>query len=202
MTAEKFDKKLLVLDLDGTLIFAEYAAEIPNVDQMRKCDFEIYQKTILVWKRPNLDDFLEWCFSNFCVAIWSAAGKEYVSDILENILKPHMKPLFVWSNERCTKKYLEWSYYGSSEQWVYHKRLSKIWRTSWKAIFNRHNTLILDDTPATYSKNYGNAIPIPSYEAEDVDSELIEVIKILDFLKPLSTVLHTEKRRSNARFLR
>jgi TFIIF-interacting CTD phosphatase-like protein len=78
--------KLLILDLDETLI---YSTETTLV---REPDFLV--KPYFVYKRPNLDNFLTTCFDWFDVAVWTSSGAEYVALIVSaifpdpNLLKP------------------------------------------------------------------------------------------------------------------
>ena len=54
-------RKLLILDLDETLIFSNTQSLV------RKADFKI--DGYYVYKRPNLNPFLKFCFFNFDVAV-------------------------------------------------------------------------------------------------------------------------------------
>lgn len=102
------DRKLLVLDIDGTLVFAEYDSWVDEelISLNGKPHFTIQFKDesdfISVWKRPFLDEFLEWALNNFDVAIWSASGKEYVHAIVQTIFPTHLKEQlkFIWTSNR------------------------------------------------------------------------------------------------------
>ena len=59
--------KLLVLDLDGTLIHGTFQA------LSRECDFRT-KGGFLVYSRPHLAVFLETVFQWFDVAVWTASG--------------------------------------------------------------------------------------------------------------------------------
>jgi RNA polymerase II subunit A small phosphatase-like protein len=86
--------KILILDLDETLIYAtEQSLE-------RKSDFLVGQ--YFVYTRPFLVSFLAFCFENFDVAVWTTATKAYAEEILKTILKDNQKLLFVWTRDRCT----------------------------------------------------------------------------------------------------
>ena len=107
------DRKLLVLDIDGTLVFAEYSAEVSQemlsvngkphfTIPLDEDDLENRFGYIFVWKRPFVDDFLEWAFQNFDVAVWSASGKQYVSAIVHNVFPTKLRAelKFTWTAER------------------------------------------------------------------------------------------------------
>lgn len=73
-------KKLLILDIDETLIYATEAS-LP-----RQANFLVGQYHI--YKRPFLDVFLKNCLDWFEVAVWTSSTPSYaiaiVSEIFEN----------------------------------------------------------------------------------------------------------------------
>src|ERR1700722_15597161 len=75
-------RKLLVFDLDSTLIWSSFK-EIPNPD------FTIWAGNQCIWvkKRPNLDIFLDYCFLSYDIGVWSAATREYVLKIVNQIFR-------------------------------------------------------------------------------------------------------------------
>ncbi|CAF0947256.1 unnamed protein product [Adineta steineri] len=196
-------KKLLVLDLDGTLIFAEEKVELIYMQVEQRHDFELEDGSILVWKRPDIDEFLEWCFEHYDIGIWSASGSEYVHSVLSHIIPGHLraKVKFIWTSTRCTRKYQQRGLDTYSVP-ITLKKLKKIWRRNRShspnsvAIYNRRNTLIVDDTPVTYRTNYGNAIPIISYTGNSKDSELKRIKNLLDLLLSSNDVRTMNKRVS------
>jgi TFIIF-interacting CTD phosphatase-like protein len=124
----------------------------------------------------------------FDVGVWSAAAKSYVEEIVMRLFTK--KPAFVFSEDRCDKKY-----FSSSELPVfsgtyqspsvffknYHKvkPLSKIWN---QKKWNKHRTLIVDTKSYTYEQNYGNAIPIPEFLGDPNDVVLEKLHRYLLFL--------------------
>lgn len=90
-----FDKTL-VLDLDKTLIYAEKTLERVHDFTVWSEDLPIYP----VYKRPGLDEFLEFCFSTFDVGVWGQGCKEYVKGVCEELFKNY-KLKFVWSRDEC-----------------------------------------------------------------------------------------------------
>ncbi len=184
-------RKLLILDIDGTMIFAEEKSKLIYMQVEQHHHFELDGGSILVWKRPNIDEFLEWCFEYYDIGIWSASGSEYVHSVLTHIIPDHLrsKVKFIWTSMRCTRTYQQRSLdtYGVP---ITIKKLNKLWRKKKSRSdnlnsverYDRRNTLIVDDTPATYQKNYGNAIPITSYTGNWRDSELKRVKDVLELL--------------------
>lgn len=91
---QNLERKLLILDLDETLIHAT------EQKLNREYDFSVGQ--YFVYKRPFLQEFLEFCFENFDVAVWTTATKSYAEEILQTILKKDFFLKFLWTRERCT----------------------------------------------------------------------------------------------------
>lgn len=142
----------IVLDIDGTLI---------DEDTMEA--------------RPYLREFLHTCFCVCArVAIWTAAGSKWLETVHRLVLQPclqeNQKFAFMWHGDRCsmvTNKQALWA--GDMyAQRISRKRLKKVWRSNDRKNegFGKNSTLIVDDTPRTYSDNYGNAIPIPTFTAD------------------------------------
>lgn len=148
----------IVLDIDGTLIDS-YKMEI--------------------FPRPHLQVFLYFCFRNFeTVSIWTAASREWCYKVHNEILKPlvgdHNFHTIFHSDKitECTRQRLD----GVSRYKI--KNLRKICRGS----LTMKNTIIVDDTPITFSRNYGNAVYIKTYHILTDDYELLVTIKRLQFL--------------------
>lgn len=175
-------EKLLILDLDETLI---YATEQPLE---RKADFVLFENTAtpyFVYKRPYLDTFLEFCFTHFQVAIWTSSAEDYAQGIVEYILSPSKQPRFVWARNRCTyRRNLETYEY----EWL--KNLAKVKRHNYPL----ENVIMVDDTPAKLTKNYGNLVPVKSFEGNPNDNELLFLPKFLERLSSVENVRKIEKR--------
>lgn len=196
-------RKLLILDIDGTLIFAEEKAQLTHMQIKQNHHFELDEGSILVWKRPGLDEFLEWSFEHYDIGIWSASGSEYVHSILNHVIADHLrsKIKFIWTSMRCTRHYQQRSLDTYAIP-ITIKRLSKLWKKKRDISdnpdsvnsYNRRNTLIIDDTPTTYRTNYGNAIPIMSYTGSLTDSELPRVQHLLQLLISSNDVRTVNKR--------
>jgi TFIIF-interacting CTD phosphatase-like protein len=90
-------KKLLILDIDETLIYAT-AATLP-----RQADFLVEQYHI--YKRPFLNVFLKNCLGWFEVAVWTSYTPSYASAIVSAIFENPKTLSFVWARDRCTVAY-------------------------------------------------------------------------------------------------
>ena len=189
----------LILDVDGTLV--DYNGE----------------KDIIV-PRSGLGQFLAHCFKCFAVVgIWTAADQSWYDRVYKEVLKQHLPDqkefAFVLTGTRCST--MAESNGGIYPRHIKVKPLKKFWQSllvpsseNLKGIEtltlqrpNRHNTLIVDDTPGTYQLNYGNAVPIKSFDCFDqsVDQELEKLtVYMTDVLIPESkskgSIRYLEKR--------
>lgn len=164
----------LILDLDGTLIY---------------CD-----KDNNIIKRPYLDEFLTFVFE-FCdsVSIWTAADKDYAYFVIRNICPSDKNFLFIKTRQNTHIRYFQ--YMGFDQVIKVEKRLSNIWKNkTFRTLgLNRHNTLIIEDTPSTCVKNYGNAIYVDSFKGDPNDTYLRDLMTYLKTLKN-TNVRRIEKR--------
>jgi RNA polymerase II subunit A small phosphatase-like protein len=181
-------EKLLILDLDETLIHAS-ATKVRE-----EADFQVFH--YFVYKRPGLADFLTTCAQHFKLAIWSSASDDYVQAIVRQIVPPGITLEFVWGRSRCTPlatpQIDEYGYYNldGASSYEYAKRLKKVRRRG----FSLSQTLIVDDTPAKVQQNYGNAIYIKPYLGSTEDEELNYLSAYLLMLKDEADVRIIEKR--------
>jgi carboxy-terminal domain RNA polymerase II polypeptide A small phosphatase len=90
------DKKLLILDLDETLIHAT------TKKLSREPDFMVFD--YFIYKRPHLDWFLLECHATYKLAIWSSASDEYVQEVVKRIVPDDISLEFVWGRSRCTPR--------------------------------------------------------------------------------------------------
>lgn len=172
-------EKLLILDLDETLI---HAAECPVE---RAADFMIGSK-YHVYKRPGLDAFINFCFASFTVAVWTSSSPLYAAMVVPSIFPDPSKLRFVWASDRCSvHRNLELH----TEHWV--KSLRKIKRLG----FTLEQTLMIDDSPEKMIRNYGNHIRVDPYEGDLNDRELPLLVRYLNRIRDVPNVRSVEKRR-------
>ncbi|MCH9715811.1 MAG: HAD family hydrolase [Gammaproteobacteria bacterium] len=106
-------RKLVVLDLDATLISAQSLDKYDKEANVKKSSkFEksyqmdnVYQ----IFARPHLDIFLNYLFSNFRVGVWTAASQLYALSVIDNLIltKPSRKLEFImfdYHNEDAMKR--------------------------------------------------------------------------------------------------
>lgn len=170
----KFDKKLLVLDLDETLISSN---ECPphNWDNTEIINFQLTNKfnyTIYVKFRPFVFEFLEAVSKYYDIAIFTASEKAYADSII-NKLDPERKLI--------SKRY----YNTDCDQLngIFVKDLSKLGRSL-------KDVIIVDNTVLCFAYQLNNGVPILSYygDGQPCDSELIDLKDFLLYLKDFSDV--------------
>ena len=175
--SDKSDK-LLVLDLDETLIHATKTKLDDITEDFR---FDKY----FVYKRPFLDQFLKEASKHFSLAIWSSAGDEYVAEVVRNIKPPEIELFAVWGRSKCSQKRDR-----TFDTFYFEKRLDKFKKRG----FPLERILIVDDTAEKAACNYGNAIYIKEYKGDPQDNELLTLLDYLITLKPIDNVRAIEKR--------
>ena len=175
--ASEDSKRLLILDVDETLIYgSETALERPG-------DFHVgpYQ----VYRRPFLSEFLAGVSIWYDLAIWSSATLDYVSDIAKNICPASQEWRFVWGRDRCTQRI-----HSELFQIDYIKDLKKVKRLG----YDLDRVLFIDDTPTKLARNYGNAIYVKPFTGDSSDSELPSLLRYLESVRTVSDYRTLEKR--------
>jgi len=171
------NEKLLILDLDETLIYAtEQKLEI-----IESFLFDKYY----IYKRPLLDRFLLEMSAHFLLGIWSSADDNYVLEIVKKIKPESIKFQIVWGRSRCS---LKRNY--SLDNYYYEKRLNKIKKLGFKL----EDIIIVDDSPEKTVNNYGNAVYIKEFTGNQSDEELIYLNHYLMSLKDAKNIRKIEKR--------
>lgn len=170
-------KKLLILDIDETLIFA---SEQPL---KREADFRVGQYHI--YNRPDLTAFVDYCFEWFDVAIWTSSSPLYAEEIVKAIIPDPMRLAFIWASDRGTLAYdLE-----TGEQYAT-KNLKKLKRLG----YTLETVIAVDDSPEKWKQSYGNLVQVAPYHGAAEDTELMRLASYLDFLKEQPNIRSIEKR--------
>lgn len=176
------DAKLLILDLDETLLFAT-EAKLGRTEDFRVIDYFVY-------KRPNLDRFVEFAFRHFRVAVWTSSDPDYAQEVIQQIFHPSEQLEFVWARERCTLRFdLE------SRRYYWIKDLKKVRRLGQPL----ESVLVIDDSPEKLERSYGNYIRISPFEGDPADCELRKLEAYLVWLKTIPNVRSIDKRNWNSR---
>lgn len=169
--------KLLVLDLDETLIHA--------AERKLERDFDFIVGQYFVYKRPFLNEFLEFCFENFEVAVWTSSTRNYAEKVIENIFGYRHSVSFVWARERCTISFDE------EERTNFHeKKILKIKNRG----YDLRSVIVVDDSPEKWRSSYGNLVRVKPFFGEIDDDELKHLTVYLEKLKTVENIRKFEKR--------
>ncbi len=151
-------KKLIILDIDETLLYSTYE----NLD--REPDFLFKERKVFL--RPNCIQFIDYCFENFDVAIWTSSKSVYAKFVLTKMLKDISKFKFIWTRKNCEKRVID---NGFSNEIVYVKNINNI------VGYTKNNILFIDDTPQNIFPT-DNVIPIAEYRGNQLDNSLDLII--------------------------
>jgi len=174
----KFNK-LLILDLDETLVYA--------TEKKLERDPDFLSHDYFVYKRPGLDKFLENCLNSFDVGIWTASGEIYAADVLKNIFGDINKLKVMLTNEHCVRRY------NHDEGCHYNiKDLKKVVK---KTDHPLEQIIIVDDSKEKVERNYGNAIIVKEYNGELEDDELPMLIQYLYKIGNVESIRGIDKRK-------
>jgi len=184
--------KLIVLDLDGTLI-----------DTSSKGIYKIETNlgTLMLTPRPHLQEFLNYCFDNFNVGIYTAATRPYALDVLKIILNDsHFSKIkFLKCYDNCSRRVSNEikGEFNDGDNYIIYKPLKSIWNKNIgrKNGWTKDNTLIIEDTPETCIKNYGNAIYVPSFKYYKKDDTLKNLIYFIKHIETVGKIRSLEKRK-------
>ena len=169
--------KLLILDIDETLLFA---TESP-LDLEEDFSAQHY----FVYKRPYLDEFLKFAFHYYKVAVWTSSNELYANHIVENIFSNPEQLEFVWARNRCVSKF-------NPETWEYDhiKDLKKVKKRGYPL----EKIIMVDDTPRKLMRNYGNLVRVAPFKGDQCDKEFLDLMPYLERLSEVDNVRNIEKR--------
>jgi TFIIF-interacting CTD phosphatase-like protein len=170
-------KQLLILDVDETLV---YATETPLEHPSDFCvgSFSVY-------RRPFLPEFLASAGDWFELAVWSSASGPYVRGVVEAVFGTEHPLRFVWSCERCTRRFDP-----ELQEHFYAKNLSKVRKLG----FPLERVLMVDDSPEKLAQHYGNHVRVRPFTGDASDTELRDLLPFLDKLRTAENLRKVEKR--------
>ena len=170
-------KKLLILDIDETLIYAT-AASLP-----RQADFLVEQ--YYIYKRRFLNVFLKNCLDWFEVAVWTSSTPSYAIALVSAIFENPKALSFVWASDRSTVAYdMKWLEYYKR------KNIKKVKRKGYRL----ESIIAVDDTPQKWERSYSNLVRVNPFEGEETDDELKYLLLYLDQLRYEENIRSVEKR--------
>ena len=115
-----------------------------------------------IWgiKRPNLDEFLTFCFKYFkLVIVWSAGQRCYVDLIIKNIFKNHPKPHLSFAYDFVD--HVNGSPIKSIPKLIRHVKEEY---PQYANYITLENTFEVDDIHTNFTENPCNGILIPEYD--------------------------------------
>lgn len=169
--------KLLILDLDETLVYAT-EKRLSQTEDFRIGPYFVYQ-------RPDLRRFIEFAFDYFKVAVWTSSGTSYANEVVRAIFENLEKLEFVWTRERSTRRF---DLDSAEDHWI--KDLKKARRLG----FSLESIVVIDDSPEKLKRNYGNTIYVTPFMGDPLDQELRKLQTYLLWLKDVPNVRLIEKR--------
>ena len=168
-------KKLLILDLDETLVHTSFHPlgkdnKIIEPDILLKIFFDNKYYNLYVFTRPYINEFLKDMSKLFIIYIFTASIKEYATPLLNEIDKNNIieKRLF---RDSCTL----------TNGGKYVKNLNIL-------NYNLKDVILLDNNPISYSFNKANGVPIKSWHSDKNDKELLKMRNFLNFLSSVDDV--------------
>jgi CTD small phosphatase-like protein 2 len=162
-------KKTLILDLDETLIHADFAKRYKNYDHLISFKFEEQIVSVGIFIRPGLKEFLKRLSQIFEIFIFTASKKEY-ADACIDIIDPE-------------KKIFKHKLYRDSCIPINNKTYIKDLRI----FVNRkqENLILVDNSFYSFSNQPKNGVLINSYYNDPNDRELYNLINYLEnYLNP------------------
>eukprot|EP00755_Sulcionema_specki_P025075 Sspe_Gene.82489::Locus_54069_Transcript_1_1_Confidence_1.000_Length_891::g.82489::m.82489/K15731/CTDSP; carboxy-terminal domain RNA polymerase II polypeptide A small phosphatase len=182
--------KILVLDLDETLIHASYQPLLPT-------HYDVVIRTgnsmapVYVCERPYLHYFLMQVSQWFKVAIFTASMKDYALPIINKLDRSRV----------IVKKYFREDCLEKDGQYI--KNLERLGKTDGytgrKLNKIEANCIIIDNHPPCYQLNPNNAVPISSFQAShhSTDRELLKLLPLLEALHVVGDVRSILELRNN-----
>jgi RNA polymerase II subunit A small phosphatase-like protein len=170
--------KLLILDLDETLVFAS-EQPLARESAFRAGPYHVY-------KRPHVDTFLATCLDWFEVAVWTSSSPSYAAIVVKELFPQPQNLSFVWAADRCTRTH-------DTERFEHHwrKNLKKVRRKGYRL----ESVIVVDDSPEKWEQSYGNLVRVRPFLSDQNDEELLPLLVYLNWLRAAENVRGIEKRR-------
>ncbi|KAK9762486.1 hypothetical protein K7432_011718 [Basidiobolus ranarum] len=165
---EHTGRKCLVLDLDETLVHSSFKA-VEQADFVIPVEIEGQYHSVYVLKRPGVDEFLKEVGKIFEIVIFTASLAKYADPVLDT-LDIHNVIHYRLFRESCYN-------YGGN----YVKDLSQLGR-------DLRQVIILDNSPASYIFHPTNAVPVSSWFNDPHDTELLDLVPLLEDLQDVEDV--------------
>ena len=174
----------LILDLDDTLIntlqfnFSNHqTTELDFINKSTIGIINLPNYLTLVFLRPCLKNFLDFCFTHFNVGFWTAGSSLYCREVLKLLLTDdqYNKTSIILAKENACYINLKNNKIFYCEMGMkVNKKLDILWNdVILGEIFKLENTLIVDDNPNILTNNPLNSINISPYSRKDLDDKVL-----------------------------
>ncbi len=159
-------RKTLILDLDETLIHADFDRIYNDYDEIVKFVYNCEEIQVGIFIRPGLFEFLQLASQKFEIFIFTASIKEYADAVL-NFLDPEKKvfKLRFYRNDCINIK-------------------NRIFIKDLRIFTNRklENLIIVDNSLYSFTNQISNGVLINSFYNDREDRELINLMSYLNIL--------------------
>ncbi|KAH7927842.1 NLI interacting factor [Leucogyrophana mollusca] len=152
-------RKCLVLDLDETLVHSNFRP-VSQADFIVPVEIEHHWHNMYVLKRPGVDEFLRKMGELYEIAVYTASLSAYADPVIDQ-LDIHNAITYRLFRESCYR-----------HRGNYVKDLSQLGRPM-------GDTIILDNSPASYIFHPNNAVPVTSWFNDPHDTELTDMSPFL-----------------------
>eukprot|EP00696_Hemimastix_kukwesjijk_P014277 gnl/Hemi2/28245_TR9327_c0_g2_i1.p1 gnl/Hemi2/28245_TR9327_c0_g2~~gnl/Hemi2/28245_TR9327_c0_g2_i1.p1 ORF type:complete len:393 (+),score=76.34 gnl/Hemi2/28245_TR9327_c0_g2_i1:111-1289(+) len=165
------DKKLLILDLDETLVHSTYKTVL-KYDLRIEVYVDGMSFVFYVLKRPHVDFFLRTVSGWYDVCVFTASLQKYADPVIDQLDRPTpsslvKKRLF---RESCVKQNGNFV----KDLTIFGRDLSQV--------------IIVDNSPVAYSMQPDNAIPIEGWIDSASDTGLLALLPLLHGLRAVADV--------------
>lgn len=184
----------LILDIDETLIqtlqlpFNKTRKKIHSHNDGNIVIIDFPKKDgSLIYLRPSLFEFLEYCYQNFYVSYWTTGTNNYCKAVLDGILtEKQMKQTRIIFTRFKDNKVMD---LVTKKKYKIEKVNDRICKPldflfnheTFKKKFNKNNTILVDDNPLHISINQRNSIYIYPWCRYDKNDDKLK--KLIDIFK-------------------
>ncbi|XP_071941753.1 carboxy-terminal domain RNA polymerase II polypeptide A small phosphatase 1-like isoform X2 [Antedon mediterranea] len=169
-------KNCIVIDLDETLVHSSFKP-VSNADFVVPVEIDGTVHQVYVLKRPYVDEFLQRMGELYECVLFTASLAKYADPVADLLDKSRIFKSRLF-RESCV-----------FHRGNYIKDLSRLGR-------NLERIVIVDNSPASYIFHQDNAIPVVSWFDDVSDTELLDIIPLLERISKLDNV-YTILRKEN-----
>lgn len=176
---QRIEKKLLILDIDETLLHAS------TFELDRDLDYHARTARTYVYKRPHVHDFLSFCGRHFRVAAWTSASEMFAREIFGSVFSLDYDLEFLWSSAMCTPVTAP----SPSEEGIPLKDLNKVSALG----YDLEQIVMVDDTPEKLKLHPHNLVQVRPFYGDPEDRELLALMAYLEKVSKLDSVYASDK---------